>query len=88
MGADWSGFSRPCGICLQIDLDFALGDHVSRLLVVFEIGAADLIEAGGIASIKSDLHIMQFGVAALLELHCFASLDGEQSAALFGLWRW
>ena len=76
------GIQQALRIRPQINLDFALGGDVSGRLIVFEIGATDLIEAAGIASVESDLDIVQLGVSALLELHRFAGLDGEQGASL------
>ena len=71
------GVQHAFRIRLQINQDLTLGDYVPGLLVIFEIAAANLIEAAGIASVESDLHIMQFGMSSFLKLHRFAGLDGK-----------
>ena len=71
-------------IGFQIHLDLAFSDNIAGLGVVFEIRSVDLIEAAGVASVKRDGDIVQFGAAALLELHRLAGLDFEQRVSLFG----
>src|SRR5208282_2017312 len=79
------GINHASRIRLQINLHFTFRDDVSRLLVVFEVSPTDLVEAAGIASVESDLHVVQRRPSTLLELHCLARLYGKQRASLLRL---
>src|SRR5712692_3100702 len=83
-GRNLVGIDETLGIGLQIDLNGAFGGDIAGSRIVFEIGAVNLIEPAGIASIKNDVHIVQLGVATLLELHCFGGAYGENGASLLG----
>ena len=56
-----SGAARWIG--LQIDLHLAVTGDVARFLVVGEVVAVNLIEAGGIAAVENDADVVQFGAA-------------------------
>ena len=67
------GFVSPgfvACVSLQIDMNQALGNHLSGLLVIVKIVAGDLVEAVGLLAVHNDVHIVQCGVAA--RLNCVA----------------
>ncbi len=78
------GMKQAFRVGFEIHLDLTFADDVAGLRIVLKIGAVDLVEAGGIASVQRDRDIMQLGTPTLLELHCFAGLNFEQGVALFG----
>src|ERR1700685_1148731 len=78
-----AGLTRRIG--LQIDLDFTVSRDVARFLVVGEVVAINLVEAGGIAAVENNADVVQFGATVDLELLEAASLDGEQSSLAVGL---
>src|ERR1700686_5824133 len=69
---------QPSWVSYKIDLHIAAGRNVPRLLVVSERIAVNLVEAGGIAPIKNNADVAQFGVSVKLELLHVARLDGKQ----------
>ena len=79
------GIENTPGIGFQINLDLALGSHISGLLVVFEVGTIDPVIPAGVASIYGDGNIVKFSASALLELHSFAGFDFEDGAPLLRL---
>ena len=78
------GMNQAFRIGLKIHLDLALADDVAGLRIVFKIRAVDLVEAAGIASVKRDGDVVQFGASALLVLHRLAGLNLEYGVSLFG----
>ncbi len=64
------GLTRPLGIALQVDVDFADRFDVASGLVIGEVVAINLVVAVVILAVDHDVHVLQFGVPALLELHC------------------
>jgi hypothetical protein len=58
---------------------------IARLLVVAEVISVNLVETGGIAAVKNNADVVQFGAPVQLELLELARLDGELSALPVGL---
>ena len=54
-------------------------------LVVGEVVAVNLVVAIVVLAVDHDVHVLQLGVAALLELHRLGRLDGVDGAAALGL---
>src|SRR6266700_1730231 len=76
------GTQNSLGVRLQINRDLACARDISRLLVVFEILTIDLIKARGVATVKSNGHIVQFRSQALLKLDGLLRLQLEQRPSL------
>src|SRR6266700_7819199 len=76
------GTQNSLGVRLQINRDLACARDISRLLVVFEILTIDLIKARGVATVKSNGHIVQFRAQALLKLDGLLRLQLEQRPSL------
>ena len=85
LGSSLVGPGQAGRIGLQIDLHLAVSGDVARFLVIGEVVAVDLVEAGGIAAVENDADVVQFGAAIQLELLETAGLDGEQSSLAVGL---
>ena len=71
----------PFRIGFEVDLHLALGDDVARFRIISKVVARDLVEAGRIASVEHDVHVLQVGVAVELELLDVAGADGEDGAS-------
>src|SRR6266851_1388242 len=76
--------SKSGRVGLEIDLNIAAGRDVAGLLVVVEVVAVNLVEAGGIAAVENNTHVVQFGPAIQLELLKVAGFDGEQGPLAVG----
>src|SRR5437588_8980571 len=70
--------SKAGWVGLEIDLHVAAGRDVAGWLVVVEVVAINLIEAGGIFAVEDDTHVVQFGASVQFELLEVTGLDGEQ----------
>ena len=76
--------AQTFGVGFEVNLGFTLGGDVSGLLVILEIGSINAIEAGGVAAVERDFHIVKFGVRSPPELDCLSGTNGEHRAALLG----
>src|SRR5208282_2260365 len=78
----WSG--KACGVRDEIDLHVAFGGNVASFRVISEIVAVNLVKARGVAAVKHDVDVVQFGATIKFELLQVTGLDGEQRALPVG----
>src|SRR5260370_28924709 len=76
--------SKAGWVGLEIDLHVAAGRDVAGLLVVVKVVAINLVEAGGIAAVENNTHVVQFGATVQFELLEVTGLDGKQRALAVG----
>ena len=79
------GRGHAGGVGFQIDLHFTSRGNVAGFRIEGEVVAIDLIEAGGVAAVKDDADIVQFGTAVELEFFNVSGADGKDRASGFGL---
>ncbi len=84
-GGAWSSSFWPSRVALQVDVDLALGNYRSRLLVVLKVIAVDLVKAVRFPPVNNDVHIVQLGPAARFELRRLGGVNREQRASAFAL---
>ncbi len=79
----WLGWTF--GVTLKVDIDLTDALDVAALGVVGELFAIDLVEAVVAFAVHHDMHVLQVGMSALLELHGVGSTNCVNRASALGL---
>ena len=74
-------------VAFQVDVNLTLGGHHSGLRIIFKVIAVDLVKAILFAPVDDDVHIVQFGMAALFELRRLGGVNGDRASGRLRSWR-
>ena len=78
LGRGLIGMGRQGAIALQVDINCPLANHLPGLRLIEEVTAGDLVETVRLAAVDYDLHVPQFGAAALFVLGGALRPHGKQ----------